>query len=405
MGRRRGGDCLFRSGPAVASLQSQIDAIRSGPRWGEEAAEALLAAAERMGCSELHLVCRKIDALAQGRCEGALHTLARLPRPQFVALTQRFKSLARLETNGRGQPQEGWIERGAAPGPERSPRRLRLATLPTIHGENLIVRFPESPIQRLGLHSLGMPADLRASVEAMLLRGQGTILAAGPTGGGRTTAIYAMLLRLYESRGDRLNFTTVERTVERDLGFAAQVAVDETPGLTFEGALESALRLAPDVLMVGEVRDAATARTALEAGLEGRLVIAAFLAERAAGVPARLLAMGLDPYLVASSLNGILASRVARALCRNCRRRDAESGAYEPGGCEACAQTGFQGRTGLFEWIATTERLRDAILSQAPREQIAAEAAQAQTGDLLEAARAAVEKGVIARSEAEVLFP
>ena len=213
-----------------------------------------------------------------------------------------------------------------------------------------------------------------------------------------------MLGRLHERYGDRLNFLTIEDPVERDLGFAGQTQVNEAQGLTFERALRAALRQDPNVLMIGEVRDEETARTAVQAGMTGHLVFSTIHAGRATRVFTRLLSMGAPPYLVASALGGAIAQRLARVLCPRCRRKGPDGEFFVAAGCEACGQTGHRGRTGLFELAVVTESLRERILSQATPQEIAVEAARAKVGDLVGQGRRMLETGEIARAEFEYLF-
>jgi len=388
---------------APMTLQSQINDLPFNDSWGAQAAALLLRAARELGCSDLQIVCQKTDALVRARREGGLILLARIPAPRRDPLLQRFKALANLPADGRRLPQEGLIEwRSAAEAP---PLALRLSTLPTIHGESLLVRFPQEALRRLGLGSLGMPEDVRIALEALLSRREGAILVAGPGGSGRTTTIYALLLRLQERRGDQMSLLTVEDPVERDLGFAGQVEVNAPQGFGFDEALQSALRQEPEILMIGEIRDPRAARIAIQAGRSGRLVISCLHGSRASGVFTRLLAMGLEPADVASAMIGALAQRLAPVLCRNCRRRDPQTGAYLPEGCEACAGTGYQGRTGLYELALATEKLRELILERAEPERIAAEAARAQIGDLVREGRRLAERGVISLPELEGILP
>jgi general secretion pathway protein E len=382
----------------MGSTQECIDALPDGDNWGVDAARILIEAAQAEGCSDLHIVCLRDCVMAHGRRDGGLFTLARMAGGRRDLLVARLKVMAELPAFVRNEPQDGSIEWRSAPG--GPPSLLRVSFLPTIHGESVLVRFPQSPGSALMLNELGMPPAVASAVEAMLSHQEGTLLLTGPSSSGKTTTTYAMLQHIHASRGDRANIVTIEDPVERDLGFAAQVQVNEPQGLTWERALRAALRQDPSVLLIGEVRDEATARIAVQAGMTGHLVIATLHAGRAAKVFTRLLSVGIEPYLVASAVTGVVAQRLVRLLCAECRTGD-DAGGFVAAGCPACRRTGFKGRTGMFEVIGMTEELRQLVLERAPHEKVAAVAARSQTGDLAAESRRLAEKGSISRAEAE----
>ena len=382
----------------MGTTQETIDALAADDNWGVEAARVLLEAAQAGGCSDLHVACLRDCVLAQGRRDGALFTLARMDAARRDLLVARLKVMAELPAFVRNEPQDGRIEWRFAPA--QPPSLLRVSFLPTIHGESVVVRFPQSPGSVLKLNGLGMPPAVAGAVEAMLSRQEGTLLLTGPSSSGKTTTIYAMLQHIHDTRGDRANIVTIEDPVERDLGFAAQVQVNELQGMTWERALRAALRQDPAVLLIGEVRDEATARIAVQAGMTGHLVIATLHAGRASKVFTRLLSIGIEPYLVASAVTGVVAQRLVRLLCPDCQVGD-DAGGFRPGGCAACRETGFRGRTGMFEVIGMTEDLRQLVLERASQEKVVAAAAQSQTGDLAAEARRLAERGAISRAEAE----
>jgi general secretion pathway protein E len=383
-----------------SAAQSELDALPPDDDWAVRAVQVLLAVAHRLGCSDLHLLSLRDAILARGRRHGDLIPLASLPCARRELLLGRLKILARLPAFIRHEPQDGRIEwqapaNGAA-------ITLRISFLPTIHGENVVIRFPERRID-LELDRLGMPPEVLASVERLIARPEGTILLTGPSSSGKTSTIYAMLAHLHATRGERLNFLTIEDPVERDLGFAGQIQVDQAKGLTFERALRSALRQDPNVLMIGEIRDLETARTALQAGMTGHLVCSTLHAGRSNLVFSRLLALGVSRYLAASALTGVVAQRLVRLLCADCRTPD-RAGGFRAAGCARCDGTGHRNRTGIFELIHVDEGLRACILSDAPPERIAAQAARARIGSLPAHARRLVEDGSIDRREFELLF-
>jgi general secretion pathway protein E len=385
------------------SIQAALDALPVNDDWAVRAVEILLVASRRLGCSDLHVLCRREAIQVRGRREGDLLPFATLDARHREMLIARLKILARIPAFVRHEPQDGRIEwRAADDAAEAPPALLRVSFLPTIHGENVVIRFPERRID-LELGRLGMPPDVLATVRRLLARPEGTLLLTGPSSSGKTSTMYAMLAHMAATHGDRLNFLTIEDPVERDLGFAGQVQVDEAKGLTFERALRAALRQDPNVLMIGEIRDLETARTALQAGMTGHLVLSTLHAGRSDLVFSRLLSLGVSRYLAASALTGVVAQRLVRLLCRQCRAEAGGLGWTAPG-CAACGGTGHAGRTGLFELVPVNEGLRTCILSDAPPERIAAEAARARIGGLPAQARRMVAEGEIDRLEYEGLF-
>ncbi len=383
------------------TIQAQLDALPNDDNWAIAAVELILQSAEQSGCSDVHVLMRPDLATVRGRRHGALFLIGRIPVERQDMLMARFKVMARLSAFVRQTPQDGRIERGVD-GNGRS-AVLRVSFLPTIHGESLVVRFPHEDAEELPLENLGMPQPVLAKADQLLARQEGMIVVTGPTSSGKTTTLYAMIRRLHDRHGDRLNFVTIEDPVERDLRFASQVQVNEAQDLTFERALRSALRHDPNVLLIGEIRDAQTALIAAQAGMSGGVVLTSLHAGRASRVPMRLLSMGLPPYLVASALSGCIAQRLARVLCAKCRRKVGE-GRFESEGCEACARTGISGRIGLFEIVANDERLREMILERSTPNQISEYARQLQVGDLSVQARELANEGVISADEAELVL-
>lgn len=389
----------------LGGLQEAVDRLPATDDWGVEAARLLLEAAEDLGCSDLHLLSQRQQMLARGRREGILFQLARLPKERSELLTARFKVLARLPAFVRNEPQDGRIEWTRRAG-ER-PRLLRASFLPTIHGENVVVRFPELSSRLLKLENLGMAPTVLAQVNRMLSAQEGTILLTGPGGSGKTTTLYAMLHELHQRRGDRLNFLTIEDPVERDLGFAGQVQVNEAQGLTFEKALRAGLRQDPNVLLIGEIRDLETARVCVQAGMTGHLVLSTLHAGRVSRLFTRLLSMGVEPYLVASAVTGAVAQRLARTLCEHCRRpveASTPTAGFIAEGCEHCSFSGYGGRKGMFEAASVGEALRELILSRATPARIATQVAAEQAGDLARESERLVVEGIISRAEVELLL-
>ena len=404
----------------MMTSQDLINTLPNNADWAVRAVEIMLQAAIESGASDLHILCQKDRVVARGRRDCGLFAICEIPLERRDLLIGRLKALSGLAAFIHNEPQDGRIEwpedikgepragkpKSASATAKAGPARmLRVSFLPTINGQNVVIRFPESAAEEMALDGLGMPPEVHAGICGLLARQEGTILLTGPSSSGKTTTMYAMLRHLYAAHGDRLNFVTIEDPVECNLGFAAQVQINEAQDLTFGRALRASLRQDPNILMIGEIRDEETAITAIQAGMTGHLVISTLHAGRAARVFTRLLSMGIASYLVASALSGSVAQRLARVLCAKCRRPAPPDtgGGFIAVGCDECGGTGYQRRAGLFELVLVTEHLRELILARATADQIAAEASHSQIGDLTRKARSLCEIGAISRAELEFL--
>jgi general secretion pathway protein E len=253
---------------------------------------------------------------------------------------------------------------------------LRVSTLPTLYGESVVLRILDRSSIVVNLESLGFPADTLAQFEKMIIKPYGMILVTGPTGSGKTTTLYGAL--------DKINspdkkIITIEDPVEYQLLGVNQIHVKPAIGLTFASGLRSIVRQDPDVIMVGEIRDAETAEIAIQAALTGHLVFSTLHTNDAAGAVSRLLEMGVEDYLLASSLLGVLAQRLVRRVCMKCRKTaelaveamreiagpgGGEVQVYEGSGCEECSQTGYRGRSGIYELLQVGDPIRQLILKR-----------------------------------------
>jgi general secretion pathway protein E len=286
-------------------------------------------------------------------------------------IVSRVKIMARLDIAEKRMPQDGRITLRLA----GRPVDVRVSCLPTAHGERVVMRLLDKQAGRLTLTALGMAPDFLATLDALINQPHGIILVTGPTGSGKTTTLYAALSQL-DTRHH--NIMTVEDPIEYDLDGVGQTQVNPRIEMTFARALRAILRQDPDVIMIGEIRDLETAQIAVQASLTGHLVLATLHTNDSVGAVTRLVDMGVEPFLVASSLLGVLAQRLVRKLCPQCRRRhvpdaaecrllglDPASAAQHPifvaAGCEACNQSGYQGRTGIFELLRVDEPLRALI--------------------------------------------
>ncbi len=362
----RGGSTSPERDGASASVRSDGDEA-SAVRY----VDALLAEAARRGASDVHLEPGPRGLRARLRLDGALVDTPGPADGLRAAVVSRVKLLAGLSLDERRLPQDGRARVRLA---DRE-IDLRVASVPALHGEALALRLLEPEAPRRGLGELGLePAD-EAALRRLIGAGDGLVLVTGPTGAGKTTTLYACLHEL-NTPGRKL--LTVEDPVEYRLPGVSQVAVRPETGMTFAAALRAFLRQAPNVVMVGEVRDAETAELALHAALTGHLVLSTLHTGDALGSVARLLDLGARPALVAAALRATVAQRLVRCVCPSCARPAAPtarerallgldaSGAEEPRlrrgtGCPACAGTGYRGRLGVFEVLPVDDRLRSLV--------------------------------------------
>jgi general secretion pathway protein E len=331
---------------------------------------ALLLQALRERASDLHFEPYEARAVVRFRVDGMLHDALSPPRALHGALVSRLKIMAGLDIAEKRLPQDGRIAL------KLGDRQVdvRVSTLPTGAGERVVLRLLDQDAARLDLSTLGMSDETLAAVDRLIREPHGILLVTGPTGSGKTTTLYAALSRL--PRGTT-NMMTVEDPIEYALDGVAQTQVNPRIDLTFARALRSILRQDPDVIMIGEIRDLETAQIAVQASLTGHLVLATLHTNDAASAVTRLADMGVEPYLLASSLLGVLAQRLVRTLCPACRTSAPASGGerrllHDLGlpetspvssapGCDACNRSGFAGRTGVYELLRIDDALRRLI--------------------------------------------
>lgn len=359
----------------------------------------ILDRAVELGCSDLHLSSQKTELVILARIDGGMRELARLPREWRDQLTARLRVMSGATSYTPQHPTEGAISARLEDG---TTTVLRASFLPTLHGESINIRFPDRGALPMDFNALGMPPQIQEQLDRLLFSQERTLLLTGPSNSGKTTSIYSMLTRLHAREPRRLNFLTIEDPVERDLPFADQVQVDEPRGLTFEVALSAALRQDPDVLVIGEIRDLASARVAMQAGLTGHLVLSTIHAGRAAAVFMRLLTIGIERYIVASAMSGAIAQRLARLLCIKCKRQD--DGGWVAPGCTHCGYSGVHGRTGIFELVAVNEAIREMVLSNMPPTRLIVEIEKTQKLTLQACGEGLVQQGQIARAELDYLL-
>jgi type IV pilus assembly protein PilB len=340
---------------------------------------ALLAAIQD-GASDIHLEPDKRGTRVRYRIDGVLRELMHTPPGMHAAIVSRAKVMGKMDVAEKRLPQEGRIRIVA----ERRDIDLRVSSMPTLLGEKIVIRILDKENLKIQLEDLGFTPEGLAAFQRVLRQPHGLGLVTGPTGSGKTTTLYSALDLL---RSPELNIVTVEDPVEYQLDLINQVQVHEAIGVTFARALRSILRQDPDVIMVGEIRDEETARVAVQAALTGHLVLATLHTNDAPGAVARLLDMGIEPYLLSSAINGAVAQRLVRTVCPGCATkyhpseqvmRDAglderSNIAFTKGaGCQDCHNSGFRGRAGLYEVMEVTPQLRRMIHQAAPTHELRA---------------------------------
>jgi len=307
------------------------------------------------------------------RVDGVLHEQSPPPKTLQPAIVSRLKIMGGMNIAERFVPQDGHIGFQTAKGPVD----LRVATVPTVYGESVVLRILDRAAALIGIDSLGMPDAALAGFKSQLEQPHGIVLVTGPTGSGKTTTLYASLNHLYSPE---LKILTIEDPVEYRLDGVNQIPVNIKRGLGFADGLRAILRQDPDVVMVGEIRDGETADIAIRSALTGHLVFSTLHTNDALGAVARLIDMGVEPFLIASSLRAVMAQRLVRRLCDQCRREAAPDPEvvrrlghrlsegdtfFEGAGCRACRNTGFTGRFGIFEVVTVTDAMREAITRRA----------------------------------------
>ena len=348
----------------------------------------VLLAAVKDGASDVHIEPMKNGTRVRYRIDGVLRDLLRPPAGMHAAIISRVKVIGKMDIAEKRLPQEGRV-RIVAEGREID---LRVSSMPTLLGEKVVVRILDKANLHVRLEDLGFRPEALERFVRMLRQPHGLVLVTGPTGSGKTTTLYSALDLL--SSPER-NILTVEDPVEYQLDMINQVQVQASIGMTFARVLRSMLRQDPDIIMVGEIRDEETSRVAVQAALTGHLVLATLHTNDAPGAVARLLDMGIEPYLLASALNGVLAQRLARTVCSRCATKycpsenvlrdaglhltpgDSPGAKYsnrqvfrKGAGCDQCHNTGFRGRAGIFEIMEMTTDLRQLIHGAAPSHQL-----------------------------------
>jgi type II secretory ATPase GspE/PulE/Tfp pilus assembly ATPase PilB-like protein len=361
---------------AISELQGAIqEALGKGELGATEAVNVVLTQAVFHGASDVHFEPWHAAISIRFRIDGILHEVGRIPAEFQAKVISRIKVLADMVVYQREVPQDGRIDSEQTGGGHA----MRVSSFPTVTGEKIVVRVLGIIHELLDLDSLGFTPAIVDKLREILSRQQGTLLLTGPSSSGKTTTIYALLRDLKRSSDRTTNIVTIEDPVEYNLKDIAQSQVSAGTGFTFDMALRSILRQDPEVIMVGEIRDAETSKMAIQAGLTGHLVISTIHSGSAAGVFTRLIDMGIEPYLVASSLSGVLAQRLVRINCPSCLEQydpdrralaklgqaDAAGPFYRGKGCDVCQGIGYRGRAAIGELLIVGPQLSELVLQRA----------------------------------------
>ncbi|MEM7629844.1 MAG: ATPase, T2SS/T4P/T4SS family [Planctomycetota bacterium] len=337
-----------------------------------------LLTAVKDGASDIHIEPDKRGTRIRYRIDGTLRDLMKPPPGMHAPIVSRVKIIGKMDIAEKRLPQEGRV-RIVAEGREID---LRVSSIPTLLGEKLVVRILDKKNLRVRMEDLGFRTEALDTFRRVLKQSHGLVLVTGPTGSGKTTTLYSALDML---RSPERNIVTVEDPVEYQLDMVNQIQANEAIGLSFARTLRSILRQDPDIIMIGEIRDEETARVAVQAALTGHGVLATLHTNDAPGAVARLVDMGVEPYLLSAALNGVVAQRLARTICPSCITKyypseqvledadisDHAGRAFKRGeGCQACHNTGFRGRAGVYEVMEVTPGMRRMIYRSAPTHEI-----------------------------------
>jgi general secretion pathway protein E len=375
---------------------------------------SLLFRAAKERASDIHIEPQEKDICVRFRVDGVLQEVIRPPKRFQNSIISRVKIMGGLNIAEKRLPQDGRIRVKLA-GRDID---IRLSTTPTVYGERVVMRLLDKSAVLLDLAEIGMDPDQLRTIDGLIHKSHGIILVTGPTGSGKTTTLYAALSKI---NAPDLNIMTIEDPVEYQLKGISQTPVNPKIELTFANGLRSFLRQDPDVIMVGEIRDLETAEIAIQASLTGHLVFSTVHTNDAAGAITRLVDMGVEPFLVASSLMGVLAQRLVRVLCKECRKaylptaeelaeigltpeevREASGGMlFKPAGCDHCNNTGYRGRSGIYEMMTLDDDIRQLVLKNVDSGTIKKQAVTKGMRTLMDDGARKVMKGIT--SIAEVL--
>jgi general secretion pathway protein E len=352
---------------------------------------ALLTQAAKDGASDIHIEPYERSSSVRFRVDGTLREVVQPNKALHAALISRLKIMAELDISEKRLPQDGRISLrigGRAVD-------VRVSTLPSAHGERAVLRLLDKGEAKFTLEGLGMGGETLRRFDKLVQQPHGIVLVTGPTGSGKTTTLYAALSQVDYST---TNVLTVEDPVEYELAGIGQTQVNAKIDLTFAKALRAILRQDPDVIMIGEIRDFETAQIAIQASLTGHLVLATLHTNDAPSAVTRLTDMGVEPFLLSSSLLGVLAQRLVRKLCPVCKKQDTK-GRWHPVGCPECGSSGYKGRTGVYELMVADEKIRALIHARSAESQLFVAAEQAGMRSMREDGERLVQEGITSAEE------
>lgn len=365
--------------------------------------------AVRNKASDIHIEPREKNVFVRERIDGMLREVLQFPKWVQGSITSRVKILARLDIAEKRVPQDGRIRIRV----EEREVDLRVSTLPVQYGESVVVRILDTKAAVLMVEELGMAEKDRARLKDVIERPQGIVIVTGPTGSGKTSTLYAMINGI---KTEAINIITLEDPIEYELVGINQVAINEKTGLTFAYGLRSILRQDPDVIMVGEMRDGETANIAVQSSLTGHLVLTTLHTNTSVQSISRMRNMGVQSYMIASSLNGVIAQRLVRKLCNGCKVSYKPSGEdvlkiglkekdrgnllfYRGVGCDECGATGYGGRIGLFEILVLNKQIRELVATNATEEMVTKIALETGMRNLIEDGIEKVKQGITSLDE------
>lgn len=383
--------------------ESYVPAIQSGESPVSQLVDLIVAQAIRDRASDIHIDPDQDSLKVRFRIDGVLYEIPPPPKYLHDFIVSRIKVISNMDIAESRTPQDGQFRT------EIDGRKIeaRVSSMPTIHGENIAIRLLDTEMMAIALENLGVPKPLLVTLHDMIRRPHGMIVITGPTGCGKSTTLYAALSKV---RSSERHVVTIEDPVERHIKTVTQIPINEKANVTFASALRSVLRQDPDVIMVGEIRDEETAQLSVRAALTGHLVFSTLHTNDAPGVVTRLINMNIEPFLLSSSLVGVIAQRLVRCICDKCketcetsdglRKRLASSGVTLPKtvwrgkGCAHCKETGYSGRMGVFELMSIGPKLSDLISANVSTSQLRAQAKKDGMAGMLEDGIGKVEQGI-----------
>ncbi|MBI2432492.1 MAG: Flp pilus assembly complex ATPase component TadA [Candidatus Hydrogenedentes bacterium] len=372
---------LVRTLPLKQIQPKLVEALESSDDTGvADAVDLAISQAAYHSASDVHLEPWADYLSLRYRLDGILQQVAVVPRQYQLKIVARIKVLADLVVYRKDVPQDGRIDQEKC----TCGRPMRVSSIPTVKGEKIVIRLLGDTSDLYNLESLGFQPYVVSELREIVVRSQGTLLLTGPSSSGKTTTIYALLQEMMRLQKNTTNIVTIEDPVEYNMDRIAQIQVNPHVEFTFASALRSILRQDPEVIMVGEIRDLETAHMAIQSGLTGHFVISTIHAGTAAGVFTRLLDMGIEPYLVASSVSGVLAQRLVRLNCPTCAAaykpdpvhlqhfnlNDVNARFFRGKGCEACQTIGYRGRASIGELVQVDQAIAESVLSRPTTSQL-----------------------------------